>query len=147
MSKFDTQKIADQLKTQIEKSLATADVYKAAKKAFFENNAFLSRALYSLTSFSKDEFVEKILKDEEISFSASVFDVKKNDIAEFKNYTAIINATLPVEGSRSSFAPHVILYTSDSSLTRLKTGDKVTLSGKFVRLEERTAVYYFIMTK
>jgi hypothetical protein len=147
MSRFDTKKIADQLKTQIEKSLATADAYKAAKKAFFENNAFLSRALYPLTNFTKDEFVEKILKDEELSFSASVFDVKKNDIAEFKNYTAIISATLPVEGSSSYFAPHVTLYTSDSSLTRLKTGEKVTLSGKFVRLEERTAVYYFIITK
>jgi hypothetical protein len=147
MSRFDTKKIADQLKTQIEKSLATADAYKAAKKAFFENNSFLSRALYPLTNFTKDEFVEKILKGEELSFSASVIDVKKNDIAEFKNYTAIISAALPVEGSSSSFAPRVYLYTSDSSLTRLKTGEKVTLSGKFVRLEERTAIYYFIITK
>jgi len=147
MSRFDTQKIADQLKVQIEKSLATADAYKAAKKAFFENNSFLSSALRPLTNFSKDEFVEKILKGEEISFSASVIDVKKNEIAEFKNYTAVISAYLPVEGSSSSFAPRVTLYTSDSSLTRLKSGEKVTLSGKFVRLEERTAIYYFILTK
>jgi hypothetical protein len=147
MSRFDTQKIVDQLKTQTEKSLATADAYRAAKKAFFENNFFLSRVLYSLTDFSTDEFVEKILKGEELSFSASVFDVKKNDKPEFKNFTAVINATLPVEGSRSTFDPHVTLYTSDSSLTRLKTGEKVTLSGKFVRLEKNMATYYFIITK
>jgi len=147
ITRFDTQKIADQLKTQIEKSLATADAYKAAKKAFFENNSFLSSALHTLTSFTKDEFVEKILKGEELSFSATVLDVKKNNNAEFKNYTAEISAYLPEEGSSSFLTPNVTLYTSDSSLTRLKSGEKIKLSGKFVRLDEKMNKYYFILTK
>jgi len=146
-AKFDTQKIVDQLKAQIEKSLASADAYKSAKKAFFENNSYLYRVLNSLTSFSKDEFVEKVLKGEELSFSASVSDVKKNEVAEFKNYTAVISGSLRPEGSNLFSVPRVTLYTSDSSLTRLKSGEKVTLSGKFVRLEERTGSYYFILTK
>jgi hypothetical protein len=147
ITRFDTQKIVEQLKTQIEKSLAGADAYKAAKKAFFENNSFISGSLYSLTDFSEGEFIEKILKGEELSFSASVSNVKKNDKAEFKNYTAEISATLPIEGSSSFLAHRVTLYTSDSALTRLKTGDKVKLSGKFVRLEKNLGSYYFIITK
>jgi len=74
--------------------------------------------------------------------------VKKNDVAEFKNYTAEISASLPrPEETFSVTSPHVTLYTSDSSLTRLKTGEKVKLSGKFVRLEKKMATYYFIITK
>lgn len=146
-TRFDTQKITDQLKTQIEKSLATAEAYKAAKKAFFENNSFLYSALSPLTSALMDEFVTKIFKGEEISFSASISDVKKNANAEFKNYATEISASLRPEGSSSSLVHRVTLYTSDGTLARLRSNEKVTLSGKFVRMEYKLATYTFIITK
>jgi len=147
MSRFDTQKIVEQLKVQIEKSLANADAYKAAKKAFLENNTFLDRALSPLTSALMDEFTTKIFKDGEVSFSATILDVKKNENAEFKDYTTVISASLRPEGSTGAFANSISLYTNDTSLARLRQGEKVTLSGQFVRMEYKMTIYTFVMTK
>jgi len=145
ISKYDTQKISDQLKTQIEKTLATEDAYKAAKKAFLEDNTFLYRSISSVNSMLIDEFVTKIFKDGEISFNASVTDVKKNENVAFKDYTMEISASLRTE--RSSDYIFLTLYTSDSALARLKSGDKIKLSGNVVNLERKMTVYLITMTK
>jgi hypothetical protein len=146
LTRFITDNISDQLKTQIEKSLANADAYKAAKKAFLENNNFLSRAFSPINSILMDEFTTKLFKDGEISLTGIIVDVKKNEKAEFKNYTMEISASMRTDSRGALPFGSIILYTSDNALARLKSGEKVTLSGKFVRVEEKLG-YYFTLTK
>jgi len=145
ITKYDTQKISDQLKTQIEKTLATEDAYKAAKKVFLENNTYLYSSLSSVSSMLIDEFVTKILKDGEISFNATVSDVKKNEKAEFKDFTMEISASLRTERPTETII--LRLYSSDSALARLKSGDKIKLSGNVVSLERQVLAYIITMTK
>jgi len=147
MPKFDTQKIANQLKAQIEQSLANANVYNAAKKAFLENNAFLSQALAPITKVLMDEFTTALFKGGEISLSMSISDVKKNDNAEFKNYATAISASLWTDPPLPRSFAWIMLYTNDASLTRLKQSEKVTLSGQFVRMEDNLGNKRIIMTK
>jgi len=147
MSKFDTKKIADQLKAQIEQSLANAAVYNSAKKAFLENNNFLSRAFVSVTKILMDEFITTLFKDGEISFSATISDVRKNENADFKNYSTEVRASLYTEPYSSGAFAYISLYTNDAGLTRLKPNEKIKLSGQFVRLEETAITKRFIMTK
>jgi hypothetical protein len=146
--RFDTQKIADQLKAQIERSLASAAAYGEAKKAFLANNAFLNRALVSVTSVMMNEFVATVLNDGEIGLSASILDVKQNDNAEFRNYTTVISAGLYTDPPVSRIFANITLYTNEASLTRLRQHDKTTLSGQLVRMENTvTGNPRFIMTK
>jgi hypothetical protein len=143
---FNTKKTADQLKTDIEQVLASADAYNAAKKAFFENNDLLNRSFVSVTSAMRDEFAVTLFKDKEISLNASILDVKKNEKAEFSNYTTEISAGLYTNINISGAFAYVSLYTNDSSLTRLKQHEKTTLSGQFVRIEYNiSGVPRFIM--
>lgn len=145
---FDTQKITDQLKTQIEQSLANANVYNSAKKAFLENNAFLRQAFIPITQVLMDEFTATLFKDGDISLSVSILDVKKNEKAEFKNYSIEISAGLYTEPSTSGAFAYITLYTNDAGLARLKQYENTTLSGKFVRMEYSNIVTpNFIMTK
>jgi len=147
LPRFDPQRIAEQLKTQIEQSLANANVYNSAKKAFIENNTFLYRALSPITEVLMDEFIATLFKGGEISLSASISDVKKNTNAEFKNYTIEISATLWTDPpSRRSFA-HIKLYTNDSNLARLKQYEDVKLSGQLVRFANSINSLDLIMTK
>jgi len=147
MPKFDTQKIANQLKAQIEQSLANANVYNSAKKAFLENNAFLSRSLAPITKVLMDEFTTTLFKGEDIGLNVSILDVKKNENAEFKNYATAISAGLYTEPSTSGAFALVMLYTNDTGLTRLKQSEKTTLSGQFIRMEDNLGKKRFIMTK
>jgi hypothetical protein len=145
---FDTQKIADQFKTQIERNLASAAVYNEAKKAFLANNEFLSRALVPITRVMMDEFVTKVLKGGEIGLSVTISDVKKNENSEFRNYTTMVSASLYTDISISGAFAYVILYTSDASLARLRQSEKTTLSGQLVRMDyAATGIPRFIMTK
>jgi hypothetical protein len=147
LPKFDTQKIADQLKAQIERNLASAGVYNEAKKAFLANNAFLSRALVPITRVMMDEFVSKVLKGGEIGLSVSISDVKKNENSEFKNYTTVITASLFTDPPVSRIFAGLTLYTSDASLARLRQNETITLSGQLVRMEYSAGGSRFIMTK
>jgi len=146
--RFDTKKTADQLKADIERVLASADAYKTAKKAFFENNNFLNRSFVSVTSVMRDEFAATLFKDGEISLSASILDVKKNEDAEFKNFATAISAGLYTEPSTSGAFAFIMLYTNDAGLAKLKQSEKITLSGRFVRIEyNMMGNKRFIMTK
>jgi len=147
MPKFDTQKTADQLKAQIEKSLADETVYNAAKKAFLENNDFLNRAFAPVTGVLMDEFTAEIFKGGEIGLSVSISDVKKNDNAEFKDFAFLVSASLFTSPPLSKLFASVLLYTNDTALARLKQSEKLTLSGQFVRLENSTLYTRIIMTK
>ena len=147
MSKFDTQKIANQLKAQIEQSLADANVYNSAKKAFLGNNAFLNRAFVPVTKMLMDEFTATLFKDGEIGMNVSILDVKKNENAEFKNFTIAISAGLYTESSTSGAFAFIMLYTNDAGLARLKQHEKVTLSGQFIRMEDNLGTKRIIMTK
>jgi len=147
LPKFDPQRMAEQVKVLIEQSLANANVYNSAKKAFMENNSFLYWIFSDITSVLMDEYAATIFKGE-IGLSVSILDVKKNENAEFKNYAAVISAGLYTTETRTSSAfAFVTLYTNDSSLARLKSGEKLTLSGQFVRMESGTTAPYIIMTK
>jgi len=148
LPKFDTQKITDQLKAQIEQSLANANAYNSAKKAFLENNSFLRRAFVPITKMLMDEFTAAIFKGGDIGLSVSILDVKKNENAEFKNYATVISAGLYTEPSTSGAFALITLYTNDAGLARLKQHEKTTLSGQFVRMEYSNVVTpRFIMTK
>jgi len=147
MSKFDTQKIANQLKAQIEQSLADANVYNSAKKAFLGNNAFLNRAFVPVTKMLMDEFTAALFKDGEIGINVSILDVKKNENAEFKKFAIAISAGLYTEASTSGAFAFIMLYTNDAGLARLKQREDVTLSGQFVRMEDNLGTKRIIMTK
>ena len=148
LPRFDTQKIADQLKAQIERALASAAVYSEAKKAFLVNNAFLSRAFAPVTSAMMNEFVAALFKDGEISLSVSILSVKQNDNAEFKNYATAVSAGLYADTSGSGAFATFTLYTNEAGHARLRQYDKVTLSGQFVRMESSVAsTHRFTMTK
>ena len=147
MPKFDTQKTANQLKAQIEQSLTNANVYNAAKKAFLENNSFLNRAFVPVTKMLMDEFTATLFKDGEIGMNVSILDVKKNENAEFKNFTIAISAGLYTESSTSGAFAFIMLYTNDAGLARLKQHEKVTLSGQFIRMEDNLGTKRIIMTK
>ena len=147
---FDTQKTADQLKTQIERALASAAAYGEAKKAFLANNAFLSRAFRPITGMLREEFATALFKDGDIGLSARISDVRQNTNAEFRNYTTEIRATLyrdETTPSLSSSFASVYLYTSDTSLARLRQGENILLSGRFVRIDYSSTTPLFIMTK
>ena len=148
MPRFDTQKTADQIKTQIERSLASAAVYDEAKKAFLANNSFLNRAFTTVTRVMMDEFVAELFKDGEVSLNTSILDVKKNSNSEFGNYTTLISAGLYTDPPGSSAFAFITLYTNDTGLARLRQSEKITLNGKLVRTEySATANPHFIMTK
>jgi hypothetical protein len=147
MPRFDTQKTANQLKAQIEQSLANANAYNSAKKAFLENNAFLKRALVPITKILMDEFTTALFKGGEISMNVSILDVNKNEDAEFKKFATAISAGLYTEPSTSGAFALIMLYTNDASLAKLKKNENVTLSGQFVRMEDNLGTKRIIMTK
>ena len=147
LPRFDTQKTTDQLKAQIEQSLANANVYNSAKKAFLENNSFLRRAFVPITKALMDEFSATLFRGGEIGLSVSILDVKKNENAEFKNYATAISAGLFADASTSGAFALVTLYTNDAGLARLKQHENTALSGQFVRMEYSVATPRFIMTK
>jgi hypothetical protein len=148
LPRFDTKKTADQLKADIEQTLANADAYNAAKKVFFENNDFLKRAFVPVTSAMRDEFTATLFKDGEISLNVSILDVKKNENAEFSDYATVISAGLYTSDGISGAFATASLYTNDSSLTRLKQHEKTTISGQLVRMEyNMMGQARFIMTK
>jgi hypothetical protein len=135
-SKFDTQNIANQLKTKIEQTLINTTAYNTAKKEFLENNAFLYRAFSSVSNALKDEFIEKMFKGE-VSFSVRVGDVKKNDKAAFSGYSYEIDCSCFMPVLNRIFLT-VKLYTSDAVLARLKPGETLVLSGQFANYEDRS---------
>jgi len=148
LQKFETQKISDQLKAQIERYLTNTNAYNAAKKAFLENNAFLKRAIEPITKVLLDDFVAALFKGGEIGLNATILDVKKNDTSEYKNLGIIISAGLYTEPSGSSAFALITLYTNDSNLARLKQHEKIMLNGQFIRMEYKTALYpTIVMTK
>lgn len=147
MSKFDTQKIANQIKALIEKTLADENTYNTAKKAFLANNAFLNRAFAPITEVLMDEFIETLFMGEEISLNVSILDVEKNENAEFSDYSTVIRAGLYTGLSSSSAFATITLYTNDTALTRLRQSDKTLLSGQFVRLEKTILSPRLIMIK
>jgi len=144
---FDTKKIADQLKAQIEQVLASANTYGEAKKAFLANNVFLHRAFRPVTSMLRDEFTEALFKDGELSLSAKVSDIRQNENAEFANYTTEIRASLNSNNTITGLFAFVFLYTSDSNLARLKSGENIMLSGQLVRIDYSNLHPRFLMTK
>jgi hypothetical protein len=144
---FDTQRTADQIKAQIERTLANATAYADAKKAFLANNEFLDRAFVPVTRMLRDEFASTLFKDGEIGLNASISDVRQNENTEFSNYTIEIRASLYNNTATRIFAS-VSLYTNDSSLSRLRAGEHVILSGQFVRMDYTSLTTpRFIMTK
>jgi hypothetical protein len=149
LPRFATQRTADQIKAQIERVLANAAAYADAKKAFLANNAFLNRAFVPVTTMLRDEFASTLFKDGEIGLNARISDVRQNKNAEFSNYTIEISASLyddTASDRRRVFT--VSLYTNDSSLSRLRDGEHVILSGQFVRMDYRDVFApRFIMTK
>ncbi|MDR0313652.1 MAG: hypothetical protein LBI14_08635 [Treponema sp.] len=139
LPRFDTQRIADQLKTQIERNLASAAIYNEAKKAFLANNEFLYRAFAPVTRAMMSEFAAALF-DGEIALSVAILDVRQNDNAEFGNYATAIMAGLYTESSVSRLFANITLYTNDASLARLRQSDRTTLSGQLVRLEYNAAL-------
>jgi len=136
-SKFDTQNIANQLKTKIEQTLANQAAYDAAKKAFLENNAFLYRAFNSVSNALMDEFVEKLFKGQgQLSFTVYVGNVNKNDKAAFSGFSYEIDCSLFEPISKRLFLD-VKLYTSDAALARLKKGETLVLAGEFASFQDR----------
>jgi len=147
LPRFDPQKIADKLKTQIERSLASSGTYDNAKKAFLANNSFLELAFIPVTKVMMDEFVATIFTDDQLSLNTAILDVKKNDKAEFSDYTTAISAGLYAGASGSSAFAFITLYTNDTSLARLRQYENTTLSGKLVRMENGVSNKpLFIMT-
>jgi len=136
LPRFDTQKIADQLKAQIEQSLASPAAYGNAKKAFLANNAFLKRAFSPVTNAMMDEFVATVFTKDDLSLNASILNVNKNDKAEFSNYATAINAGLYTGVPSSNAFAFITLYTNDASLTRLRQYEETTLNGQLVRVEK-----------
>jgi hypothetical protein len=136
---FDTQRIADQLKTQIERNLTSAAVYNEAKKAFLANNEFLFRAFAQVTRAMMSEFAAALF-DGEIALSVAILDVRQNENADFGNYATAVMAGLYTESSVSRLFANITLYTNDASLARLRQSERTTLSGQLVRLEYNAAL-------
>jgi len=145
LSRFDTQGIAQEIKTSIEQTLASTSAYAAAKNAFLLDNAFLSRAFVPVTNAMLDEFAQSVFKNGKITLSASVLDVRRNENAEFANYSTMISAGLNARPGASAFA-FVNLFTNNAELAQLRQGQQVALSGEVVRLERVVLNYRFIMT-
>jgi hypothetical protein len=146
MPRLDTQKMSSQIKDEIEQYLANSTIYNEAKKAFLANNAFLNRALTSVTNVMMNEFTNTVLKPGEIGLNVSIVSVDQNKKTEFSNYSTEIYAGLRDDPSRSF--GYVYMYTNDSSLARLRSSDKLILNGQLVRFERNALSQpVLIMTK
>jgi len=144
---LNTQRIADQFKTQIERSLASAAAYNTAKQAFLANNDFLNRAFIPVTNAMVNEFTQTLFKGGEIGLNMTILDVTKNDNAEFRSYSTRISAGLYTTVRTSGAFALIDLYTNDSSLARLRQSQQIVISGNVVRVDRTAMNYRFIMTK
>ena len=144
---FNTQRIAEQLKNQIEQTLANTTAYNTAKQAFLANNDFLSRAFVPVTNAMLDEFANALFMNGEIGLNVSILNVNRNENAEFSNYSTMISAGLYPSVTTSGAFAVVNLYTNDSSLAQLRQSQRTMLSGQVIRLERTAINYRFIMTK
>lgn len=144
--RFDPSRIANQIKTEIERVLVSEAAYNTAKVAFLANNDFLSRALASVTGMMEEEFIKTVLGPGEVTFNARISNVQPNEAAEFSNFSTYVTASLTDSAGRIPFA-YINFYTSDPAFARITPNTNMALTGTFVRMESTGAGRRFIMTK
>ena len=145
LAKFEPQRIAEQIKTEIERVLTNATAYSTAKAAFIANNSHLRWAFSGITRAMMDEFAQELFMGAEITLNVRVIDVKTNTNAEFSRYATEVTAGLFPDNSATPFAT-ISLYTSDPGYARMSRGQN-KISGQFVRMGSNALGPVLIMTK